>query len=324
MALQGLYFEITHFTKKVNIVIKKITFLSVLFLTGFVLGVTQSSAQHQPKPVIISLQGHVSVNVAGEKWQPAEKGMVLQEDSVIKTADQSQCDVAFDLEAEHVVSLGSNTELKMGELFKRVHLVKGRVFTRLKQLGRESDFEVHTPVAIAGARGTAWETSYDLLTVDFNVGDSTIYVKGIGEDGEVTAQIDVSNGFAVAVDGSGILGELTELSDEDKERIGEWMGRISENIKIQKSNGSLGDLFSELLEGEIADSEAAFAAGEEGPSGPNDGGNNNPPSLTGGDISLSTFTPQQNVTPPPIIEEDNTPPLKEQIDPSVGQIPEDD
>src|SRR3989338_2794420 len=144
-------------------------------------------------PKIVYVEGTVTVNISGEGWVPAEKGTALLENSAVKTEDQSYCDIALDKESKNIISVGPNSEVKLGKDFNQIDISKGRVFSELKALPPGSMFEVVTPQAIAGVRGTAWESVIG-ATAQFNVKDSVIYVKGKDEKGKITGTENVPYG----------------------------------------------------------------------------------------------------------------------------------
>ena len=85
-------------------------------------------------PKIVYIEGSVSVNFAGGEWVDAQKGMALNVDSAIKTGDASYCDIALDKEMKNIISLGPNSDVKLGAAFKQIKISKGRVFSELKNL----------------------------------------------------------------------------------------------------------------------------------------------------------------------------------------------
>lgn len=256
---------------------------------------------------IVHVQGLVSVNQTGDLWEPARKEMVVPESTIVKTGDQAYCDIAFDEEGQNVASIGPNSKIKINEL-QGVHIIRGRVFAQLKG-DNTTDFKVSTPVAIAGARGTSWESIF-IETAKFSVADSTIYVQGIDQDGQPTGVIDIPVHGFLDVDAFGELGELGELSQEDIDRLNEWTSKIENGLERRRiiNKGDIGKLFTKLLESEIPPEEETFASDSQEITGIITGGNGDSeaaPSITGGDISTSTFDPppdpepERIFTPPP-------------------------
>jgi len=265
--------------------------VAVLFISiTFAFVVSQANAQMLDNPVIVYAEGTVTVNITGT-FEPAEKGKVLDGSSIIKTSADSYCDIAFDSAKKNIISIGPNSEVNAGQFNNKVKLLKGRVFAQLDGLKKGSTFEVETPVAIAGARGTAWETIFEKIA-RFNVAESTINVSGKG------GSKDVGEGSSIDVDELGRLGKMLGLSDEDMERLMQWSQRIRTMHKAGGSEGDLNKLLAKLLQDKIKDGEG-FAAGEGGFVG--GGAGSGAPGLLGGDIPPGSF--KDPVVP--VIEEED-------------------
>ena len=174
--------------------IKKILPLTVVVVTTFcAASLVYSQSELSPvyiptgvyHPTIVYVEGTVSVNPSADTWVDASKGMALNEGNSVKTADSSYCDIALDQEKKNILSIGPNSEVKLGEDFKRINIPRGRVFAELKNLPSGSQFEITTPQAVAGVRGTAWESVVEAAS-KFNVKEHTVYVKGLDKEGKLT------------------------------------------------------------------------------------------------------------------------------------------
>ncbi len=305
-----------------------IVFLATTFLSVFMANVfaedQETSTTELPK--IVYIEGTVSVVPPSQSAVPAEKGMELKEDTVIKTDEQSYCDISFDKENKNIISVGPNSELKIGKDFKQVSISKGRVFSELKGLKPGSTFEVVTPQAIAGVRGTAWESVIDAIS-KFNVKVSTIYVKGIDKKGSMTGKNDISQGHSVVVDSSGWLGELQDLTKEDEERMDTWSNRIAMSLKSASSKGNCNslidgydgasaNLFGQVMDCEVGKDSAAFASASEGIAllqGETGQG------ITGSDITQTTFA--SSPAESPVETQVSTPTVTQVSTPTVTQPP---
>lgn len=278
--------------------IRKLIFAGVflsLILLGAQGGAAQEQAQGPYQPKIAHLQGNVSVNFSGEKWEAAQKGMVLNENAVVKTDSQSYCDVALDSAYKNIVSIGPNSEVTLGKLFKEVRIAKGRVFAQMKGLEPGAKFEISTPQAVAGVRGTAWESIVDNGT-QFNVQENTINVQGFGAGGGMTGEKDVSGGQSLKIDANGLLGEVTPLSPEQLQGLQDWSGRIGQSLRqdqaqnlIDGYDGNYANLYEKVLETDGVADLTDFAAAEGG-LGFGDGISGGPGGITGGDVTNTTFT----------------------------------
>ena len=294
----------------------------MIFLSCVAYGITGSvSAQEQDMPKIIYSYGLVSVNLTGEKWVPATVHLALNENSRVKTFDQAYCDIAFDEKQENVISLGPNTEVAIGQYMERIEIAKGRVFSVLNNIEAGSTFEVVTPQAIAGVRGTAWETIVE-LTTKFNVKENVINVQGINKDGQKTDEKNVSPGNSLSVDEDGWLGELVALTDEDIDRLENWSSRIEDTLRslssakgcgelIESYEGASKNLFAQVMNCEAGRDVETFASSPGGGASLL-GGESGDQGITGGDIINPTFFSSQN---PPALPMEPPPPFEPPVEP---------
>jgi hypothetical protein len=136
----------------------------------------------QPKPAVPVVMGHdavagvyatlknpgndVFVKCKGRDWQPANDGMVVLPGDVVKTAAAGSVEVM--LEGGKV----GRIEIKEGSLFRiskaeknlvtgdkttLLELAIGKLIAHVEKLQGKSRFEVKTPTALTGVRGTVFE-----------------------------------------------------------------------------------------------------------------------------------------------------------------------
>ncbi|MFH1359448.1 MAG: FecR family protein [Candidatus Omnitrophota bacterium] len=297
--------------------------IMILAALVFVLPVFAQDAS----PKVLYAEGLVSVNLDGTKWVPAKTGMELQEESAIKTADESYCDVSLDGSLKNIISVGPNSEVSMGKYLERINVVKGRVFAKLKDL-KEGQFEVQTPTAIAGARGTQWQTSTDGKTAKFDVKENTIYVQGLDKEGNVISKTDVSQGNTVSVDEEGFLGALRALTQQEEDELDQWAVKLEQSLGKRDCNdllntyqGASGNLYEQVLGCQAGISHESFAAAGGGLPSPDVGFPDQ--GITGGDITTTTFD-EPPVEPPPIIEPPEEPPYEPPEEPPYEPPPEEE
>lgn len=113
---------------------------------------------------IKSLQGEVSLSEDGETWIPAEPGaeFLIAEGGYIKTGPNSQALVRWT--RGHAVKVFDNANIKIEKLLAKgnveeslLNVSRGKMFATVNRLmSSESRFDVKTPVAVAGVRGTGY------------------------------------------------------------------------------------------------------------------------------------------------------------------------
>ncbi len=121
----------------------------------------RTSLFHIPKyqAMVMALTGDVSVKPAGEdEWQPAQWRMLLKEGDAIKTGAESAAILKFGDGSVVKVSPGSDLKIKTyreekGVFARRLRLALGRIWVRARHI-IGGYFEVETPCAVAGIRGT--------------------------------------------------------------------------------------------------------------------------------------------------------------------------
>jgi hypothetical protein len=109
------------------------------------------------KATLTRVQGEVRLS-RGSENRPAVKGMALLAGDSLSTSAESSVD--FKLEHRGLFHLGPDSRFTLGvvEGAKNVQmkLQKGKVLLVLHKLGSSDSFQVQTPTAIAGVRGTSF------------------------------------------------------------------------------------------------------------------------------------------------------------------------
>ncbi|MDD2689084.1 MAG: FecR domain-containing protein [Candidatus Omnitrophica bacterium] len=203
---------------------------------------------------VIDVQGMVLVRVdTSHDWTPAKINMFLDKQSELKTQAKSKCTLAFDEELRNILSIDENSQIKLEEIKPgNIFLREGRVFTLIENLAKSEEFQVRTPTAIAGARGTGWTMQYlnnassALCFVD------TVYMQGLDNAGGVTREKDLSSGWGINISAGGSLGELFPLTDADYLQWNNFMDYIHElrgdDTEEVYDTGSLEDIKQEQRE----------------------------------------------------------------------------
>jgi hypothetical protein len=185
-----------------------------IFCLALVLSFTFAFAQVAK---IIDIKGDVTIKKdAKSNWQKAKLDILLNKDSQVKTGTKSECTIAFDEELMNVLTIKEKTTVTLESIMPgRVYLPAGRVFALIDNLAKAEEFQVRTPTAIAGARGTGWSTSSGSSGSSVSSFDDTVYVQGLDPNGNVTSEEDLSDGYGLDIGSDGNLGDIFELTDND-------------------------------------------------------------------------------------------------------------
>ena len=151
---------------------------------------------------ISSIQGEVQVEKSG-KWQTAKEGGLLQQGDKIKTGAKSSCILKWS--QGNVLKLKAFTTITIDKLEKNpaagaenssINMSSGKVMGKAKKLkGAESSYEIRTPTAIAGVRGTKL---------------------GVGVDADETTSVECLEGI---VSVRGTAGGEVVLNKREKTRV---------------------------------------------------------------------------------------------------------
>ncbi|MFA6600770.1 MAG: FecR family protein [Candidatus Omnitrophota bacterium] len=122
------------------------------------------------KATVQEVRGEVLARTGGSDWQAAQAGLVLEEQDEVRTGADSEAVILLDDDKVGKVELREKSYFRVNTLKedtasgRRVTLLdlaegKLRVYAKKRKDG--SKFEVRTPTAIAGVRGTVFDVSVD-------------------------------------------------------------------------------------------------------------------------------------------------------------------
>ncbi|MBL7157464.1 MAG: FecR domain-containing protein [Candidatus Omnitrophica bacterium] len=226
--------------------------LSITFIVIFAVASGIILAKSRPHVTVFSVSGTTEYLPAGEtQWKNIKIGLAIYSGDNIKTYEDSSVDIAFDDKKKNIVNIKSNTHVVIklqGE--EKIELIDGEVFYLVKMIPRGSRFEIRTPTAVCGARGTGGgaKANKDRTVVSAYENDS--YAKGIGKDGKVMEDnLTVKEGFKTIVKLFQRPSALKGLTDKEKAKWDKWkdellrlfgrsaiMRRLADNLeKIQNA-----------------------------------------------------------------------------------------
>ncbi len=163
---------------------------------------------------VIALTCHRPILIGA---QPLSVGGAIQEGDVIHVP--ADCHVAMAIEDGSVIQLPSSASLTVSALRKnaleaepevRLELSRGRVEINVKKnRSRNTPFEVVTPKAVMGVRGTEFRVGYspDKDTAQVEVLSGTVAAQGQQD----AASQNVEKGYGLPIDAQGVAQELEAL-----------------------------------------------------------------------------------------------------------------
>ena len=147
-------------TLKILLIVVVVVFSS---LSGYYLYATYLNGGGEEQTRVAQLYGIAYLREAGGKeWVPLQEGAVLKEKDTVRTAANGEVDLTLSNGAIVRLKGGSSLEVDREILGKEVvlSLHEGKVLSKVSKLRKDSWFEVATPTAVAGVRGTAFLVEY--------------------------------------------------------------------------------------------------------------------------------------------------------------------
>lgn len=138
---------------------KKFVFLSAVMLTVMFMAV----AVHAGTASLSGVEGDVSVQLKTDAaWAAGTNGMTIPEGASIKTGADGKASLTWgagNVVKLYPLSIVKATEVSGAERKSSVlSLEKGRAMSKVDKLGADASFELRTPTAVAGVRGTGFDT----------------------------------------------------------------------------------------------------------------------------------------------------------------------
>lgn len=206
--------------------------VSVMFLVG-VSTVMCCAAQMTVKAT--SVEGTVEM-MSGDAgaWVAVKSGDTVPVGNTLRTKAASSCMLAWaDGNAVKVSALSvlvvSNAERGAdGSEKSSLNLKEGKVFAHVKKLQTgESKFELKTPTAVAGVRGTDLYGTMEGGSSSFGVVEGSVAV----EAGGVEVMLDP--GFSVAIDISGAMSDIVPIPEDIKQEVNQNIQQVRQEAKAE-------------------------------------------------------------------------------------------
>lgn len=192
-----------------------------------------AESEHERVGIVKELEGRAWVR-REQKALALAVGLIVRQSDRIETESASKVMLVFNDGNSVVITESSVVELSQfsfnEEITKRntlLHLMKGKVRSSVKQkyTGRDqSFFQVKTPVAVAGVRGTDFIVSFDMIGADL-VSD----VKTLTGEVEFRSQVDTQATVVAREQKTKIVlrGGGRALGDDGQLGAGDWRGRVT-------------------------------------------------------------------------------------------------
>ena len=149
---------------------------------------------------LINVEGNVQVQSPGDnEWKKAENGMQVNIGDSIRTARRSKADIALDAEKKNTIALGEKTLVVLNsasaDTIDRLDLSRGRVYSNMEGIKSGLSFEVNTPSAVAGVRGSSYMVYAERDEDEVSAYKDTVFIKTFDADKNQISEIMLPEGF---------------------------------------------------------------------------------------------------------------------------------
>ena len=194
---------------------------------------------------IIYIKGRVQVQYAVEQgsWKQAKTGMSVNIGDSIKTARSSRTDIAIDEAKTNVIQIDQNTLLILdssspGEL-NRLDLSHGKIYANIETVKAGLNFEVSTPSAVAGVRGTGWSVESKEKQDEVACYEDSVFVQAYDAMKNLITEITVGEGFKTIIERFNRPSELIGLTNREINQWNQVKDEISERVKEKPKQESM-------------------------------------------------------------------------------------
>ncbi|MDD4202916.1 MAG: FecR domain-containing protein [Candidatus Omnitrophica bacterium] len=190
----------------------------VLSLLSIFTVVCISCAYAADFPKVTDVKGQVEYQRQSKQWEKVKIGDVLEKGDRVKTYDNSRCDLVMDKEGKQLMGIFDNSEIivLLGNN-EKFELVNANVMFSLEGMPEGSTFEVKTPTAICGVRGTGFRIFSDTTMTQINAYYNSVYGKNF--EGDIK---DVPPGFYRTIGEDGQISKLHKIPDMEGKRFRAW------------------------------------------------------------------------------------------------------
>ncbi len=198
---------------------------------------------------VLNIKGLAIAAGADSADRNLKQGDLLKAGEEVTVGDDSYVDLAYDKDWQNVTRLEANTRIKIVSVAPtKLSMQNGSIFSKLKKLPKDSEFELKTPTAVATVRGTEYKASYlKGKTEFFNASSSVVYVYGLKEDGSANKETEVILKEATKTDiakAGDKPAEPVKMTDEEKVVTQKTTSAIQENIQEAQTQGRTGNIQS--------------------------------------------------------------------------------
>ncbi|MFH1875949.1 MAG: FecR domain-containing protein [Candidatus Omnitrophota bacterium] len=213
---------------------KYVKFL-IIFLLVFCPGIVLAQTAK-----IIDVKGDVSVKkTTAGAWEQATTNMFLEPSAEIKTGADSKCTLIFDDAMKNILTVKEDSQITLTQTKPvDIALAQGKVFALINDIKKVDKFEIRTPNAICGVRGTGETVEYTNGSTIAQCLLDVVNVQGLDANGILQKALELLAGQGVTIGPDGFLSAPFELSDFDRKAWEDFSNHIEymQSVENQDKN----------------------------------------------------------------------------------------
>ncbi len=186
---------------------------------------------------VLFVKGDVRVKIKERgDWIGAVPDMPVLNGYSLKTGKASWAEIGFGESLRNVVRVKELTRIDLVNIEGpvKIGLLKGELRSLVEELERDSTFEIKTPTAICGARGTGWDTASSGHGVVVDAYENEVYLRRLSEGAISEVSIIIKAGKSGMLKGPAGPVEIKDLSPERIENWDRWKEGFLERQKVLK------------------------------------------------------------------------------------------
>ena len=158
-----------------------------------------------------------------EAWRKAEKGMQVNIGDTVRTARHSKIEIALDSGKMNTIQLGERTLAVLNsasaDAIDRLELSRGRVYSNMEDIKAGLGFEVTTPSAVAGVRGSSYMVYSERDQDEVAAYKDTVFIKAFDADNNQLMEMMLPEGFRTFIERFQEPSALLQISLREFERF---------------------------------------------------------------------------------------------------------
>jgi len=212
---------------------KKYQWLVLGMMSFLIAGFFQVIAQAAE---VVYVEGRVQKQSSGaSEWTSLDKGMQVSIGDSIRTARNSLVDIALDDAQKNTIRIDEKTMVVLNSAgentIDRLDLSRGKVFSNLESIKAGLSFEVTTPSAVAGVRGSSYSVYVERDEDEVAALKDTVFIQAYDADKNLLSESMLPQGFRTFIERFGEPSVFMPVAPREYRNFDRAMQDISDRLE---------------------------------------------------------------------------------------------